>query len=272
MAGRGGTGALLRACHPEPTVGVTAVLGLLALTAGAGWRTLLVVAAVGANQLSIGWDNDALDSDRDRRAARPDKPVAAGAVSPRTVRRASVVALAACAALSLLLGWRAGLANLTCVAAGWAYNHRLKPTVASLLPYLVGFAALPAVVPFTVGVGVPVWLSVAGSLLGGAAHFANVVPDIEADRAVGIRGLPQRLGRNASTALFALLLLAASAVLALGPGGGPGGWAVLAVAAGVLLVSAARAGVAGSRVLFRAALVVTVLDVVVLVVRGGTLG
>ena len=263
--------ALFRSCHPEPTVGVTAVLGLLALTAGAGWRTLLVLAAVGTGQLSIGWDNDALDAARDVRAGRSDKPVAAGAVSAATVRRSSLAALAATVVLSLALGWAAGLANLVCVAAGWTYDRLLKPTPASVVPYLVGFAALPATVPLAVGAAVPWWLVVGGSLLGAAAHFANVVPDVEADLAAGVRGLPQRLGRRVSTAVFAVLLAVASAVLALGPGGGPAGLVVVAVAVVVLALSATAARRAGSRALFRGAVVVALLDVVVLVLRGGAL-
>ena len=46
-------------------------------------RIALVVAAVLAGQLSIGWLNDVLDAERDRTAGRADKPVAAGAVSRR---------------------------------------------------------------------------------------------------------------------------------------------------------------------------------------------
>jgi len=262
--------ALLRACHPEPTAGVTSVFGLLALTAGAGWRTVPVVLAVGANQLSIGWDNDALDAERDRRAGRTDKPAAAGAVSPRLVRRAAVLAATACVPLSASLGWRAALANLTCVGAGWAYNHGLKATRASPVPYLVGFGALAAVVPLAVGVRVPAWLVAAGSLLGAAAHFANVVPDIEVDLSDGIRGLPQRLGAGRSRAAFAGLLVSASAVLAFGPGGGAVGLTVVVVAAGVVLAGVLAARRPGSRALFRSAIVVAVLDVVLLVVSGGS--
>lgn len=264
--------ALLRACHPEPTAGVTAVVGLLALTAGAGWRTVPVVLAVGTNQLSIGWDNDSLDAERDRRAGRTDKPAAAGAVGTRLVRRAAGLAAAACAPLSLSLGWKPALANLTCVGAGWAYNHGLKATWGSPAPYLVGFGALASVVPLAVGARVPGWLVAAGALLGTAAHFANVVPDIEVDLADGIRGLPQRLGAGRSRAAFAGLLVSASAVLAFGPGGGVLGAAVVVVAAGVVLAGVLAARRPGSRALFRSAIVVAVLDVVLLVLSGGSVG
>ncbi|HET6259008.1 MAG TPA: hypothetical protein VFE39_10195, partial [Pseudonocardia sp.] len=51
--------ALLRSCHPEPTVAVTLMVTALAVTTGrdvAG--VLLVAAAVLTGQLSIGWLND----------------------------------------------------------------------------------------------------------------------------------------------------------------------------------------------------------------------
>ena len=56
---------------------------------------LAVGAAVLAGQLSVGWHNDWLDAERDSAAARPDKPVATGAVSRRTVARCALIALAA---------------------------------------------------------------------------------------------------------------------------------------------------------------------------------
>jgi hypothetical protein len=37
------------------------------------------------------------------------------------------------------------------------------------------------------------WAFAAGALLGVAAHFANVLPDLDDDRATGVRGLPQSL-------------------------------------------------------------------------------
>lgn len=274
--------ALWRSTHPEPTAGVTAVLGLLAVTAGARWRTVPLAAAVLTNQLSIGWDNDALDAVRDTRNARTDKPIAAGELSATTVRRSALVAAASCALLSATLGRRAAVANLTCVASGWAYNHHAKATIFSVLPYLVGFAALPATVPLTLGVRVPRWLPASGALLGAAAHFANVVPDIEEDLLDGVRGLPQRLGAPASRTAFAGLLVAATAVLAVGSqrssrrgaGAGPA-----AANAGVVLAAGGLAGIGlartlrqpGSRALFRTAIGVVLADVVLLVARGGSI-
>lgn len=269
-------GALLRSSHPEPTAAVTTVVTVLAAAAGAGWRVVPVFAAVASNQLSIGWDNDALDAERDRRAGRTDKPVAAGAVRARTVRLAAVAAAGACAVVSGALGRRAAVANLTCVGAGWAYNHALKATAVSPLPYLVGFGALAAFVPLSLpgAPAPPRWLVLAGALLGCSAHFANVVPDIADDLAAGVRGLPQALGARTSRVAFAVLLLAAGAVLAAGPGDdGHRGLAAAVVAGSVALVGPGLVvgGRAGSRRLFRLALAVAVLDVMLLVVRGAAL-
>jgi hypothetical protein len=51
------------------------------------------------------------------------------------------------------------------------------------------------------------------------AHAANVLPDIEDDLAVNIRGLPQRAGLRGARRLAASALAVGSAVLVLGPAG-----------------------------------------------------
>jgi len=115
--------ALALACHPLPTVAVTAISAGLAALAGLGLeRGLLLVTAILAGQLSIGWSNDSIDAARDLATQRSDKPVASGAVSPRTVGVAAVLALAVCVIASLALGWAAGLTSIVVAASGWAYN------------------------------------------------------------------------------------------------------------------------------------------------------
>jgi 4-hydroxybenzoate polyprenyltransferase len=104
------------------------------------------------------------------------------------------------------------------------------------------------------------------------AHLANALPDLEEDRANGVVGLPHRLGARRAAALAAVLLLAATVVLALGPGS-PGVLALLAVAVagGVTAVGLVLARRPGSRAAFRAALVVAVVDVALLLARGDAL-
>lgn len=266
--------ALAAASHPEPTVAVTAVATALAVGAGRGASSVWVAGAFLTGQLSVGWSNDWVDAARDVRSGRRDKPVVSGAVPVGVVRAAALTALALCVPLSLAMGPAAGLLHLVAVAAAWSYNLRLKATALSWAPYALAFGLVPSIV--TLGTDgrpwAPAWATAAGALLGVGAHLANALPDLEDDLAEGVRGLPHRLGARASAALAAVLLLAATALLALGPGdAGPGSLAVLAVAAVVTSAGLARSRRAGSRAAFRAAIVVAVLGVGLLLARGSAL-
>ncbi|MGF1662116.1 MAG: UbiA family prenyltransferase, partial [Kineosporiaceae bacterium] len=212
---------LLRACHPGPTAAVTAFAAawaVLAVGLPAG-RAALVTGAVLLGQLSIGWSNDAVDAARDRAAARADKPVVRGDVGARVLWAAAGAAAAACAVASLALGVLPGAVHLAAVAAGWAYNLRLKSTLASPVPYAVAFGLLPAVA--TTAARPAGWpaagVVVAAAALGCAAHFANTVADADTDAATGVRGLPQRIGPRRSMAVTAGLVLAAAGALLAGP-------------------------------------------------------
>ncbi|MFL6128184.1 MAG: UbiA family prenyltransferase [Mycobacteriales bacterium] len=263
---------LVRACHPEPTAAVTAVSAALAAAVGRGVAgTLAVTLAVLAGQLSIGWMNDYLDRDRDVLSARTDKPVAVGTLDPAVVRTAMATAAVAVLPLSLLSGPLAGSLHLVAVASAWAYNLRLKATPLSVLPYAVSFGLLPAFVSAGLR-GRPVvgWLVAAGALLGAGAHFANVLPDIDDDLRTGVRGLPQLLGPAGSRVAAAVLLLAASVVLAAGPAGPPGvlGAGAVVVAAFCGVGAALLGRRPGSRAAFLGVLVVATVDVALLVGSG----
>jgi 4-hydroxybenzoate polyprenyltransferase len=261
-----------RACHPEPTVAVTALFTAFAAAAGRGLGTWWVAMAVLAGQLSVGWSNDYLDRDRDARTDRPDKPIPTGVVSARVVGTAALVAVTACVPLSFGSGWRAAVAHLAGVAAAWAYNLRLKSTVLSPVPYAIGFGGLPAFV--VLGLAghptPPAWLVTAGAVLGIGAHFANVLPDLEDDRRTGVRGLPHLLGGPVSALLAAAFLLAASLLLAFGPGRpAPAVLAVVAAGAVALLVAAvATARRPESRAAFRVTILVALVDAALLIARG----
>jgi heme o synthase len=268
--------ALVRACHPEPTAAVTLVAAALAVATGrAAAGVAAVAAAVLAGQLSVGWLNDFLDAERDRAVGRSDKPVAAGLVPRRVVGGAAALAALACVPLSLLSGLTAGLVHLVGVAAALAYDAGVKATTLSVLPYAVAFAALPAFV--VLGLpghpAPPWWLPVGGALLGCAAHFANVLPDLADDLAAGVRGLPHRLGPVGGRAAASSLLLAASLVLALGPRGGPTPFAVAAppVAVVALVAGEVLGRRPGSRAAFRAIMVVAGVDVLLLLAAGPAL-
>jgi len=268
--------ALARATHLEPALAVTAVAVLLAVAAGVGpARTVLLGAAVLAGQASIGWCNDWLDADRDRAVGRRDKPVVQGAVTPATLRTAALVAVVVAVVLSLLLGVVPGLLLLGLVASGLAYDAGLKRTALSPLPYLTGFGALPAgVVAAAPGTPVaPWWLVAAGAALGGAAHVANVAPDVDDDLATGVRGLPHRIGPVPSAVTGAVLLGAASLLLVLGPPGPPSvlGWAACVLAAPAVVLAALAGSPRARRLAFPAVMLLTVLDVVLLLAGGAAL-
>ena len=268
--------ALVRAAHAPPAFAVTVFAGAYAAgAAGAGpGRAALVAGAVLAGQLSVGWSNDWIDADRDLAVGRADKPVVTGEVTPVSLRRSALLAVVACAALSLALGPAAAALHLLLVAAAWAYNARLKATVWSWLPYAVAFGGLPSVATLGVPGGAalaPWWVAVGGALLGVGAHLANVLPDLEDDAATGVRGLPHRLGRRRTASGAALVLLAAVVVVVLGPPGPVG----LVAAAGLglaaaLAVSGAAVALArpASRWPFSAAMAVAAVAVVLLVAAG----
>ncbi|GAB3411074.1 UbiA prenyltransferase family protein [Flindersiella endophytica] len=263
---------LLKGCHPAPAFAVTALLTVLAIAWGRGAAgSALVFATVLTGQLSIGWSNDLIDAGRDRAAGRQEKPVVAGTVSTRTLGIAAGVVLLLCVPFSFLNGLLAGIAHLVTVAAGWAYNLGLKSTVLSWLPYVVAFGLLPAVV--TLGLPAPAWplwwVMAAGALLGVGAHVANVVPDIEADLELGIRGWPQRLGTHARW--VAPVPLAVAAVLLVVAPDGPVpliAWLGFAGIAALLVVVAFVPGrYARGRAPFLLTLAIAALDVGLLVVR-----
>jgi 4-hydroxybenzoate polyprenyltransferase len=277
-AGTGLTPArLLRASHPEPAVAVTTVAALLSVGAGLGPLPAAgVTATIAASQLAVGWANDAIDAPRDARVGRADKPVALGTVSRRAAGTAAVVAALAC--LTLAVATAAGAGTPWAFTVAWlglgsalAYDWPLKSTVLSPLPYAVSFACLPAFVVLVAGRPVPPWLVFAGALLGMGAHFANVVPDMGEDESTGVRGLPHRFGPVGALAASAVLLLAVTALLILGPPGPPRafGAAAGALAVAVLLLGAFVGRRSAARHwAFRGVMAVALVDVVLLVAGG----
>ncbi|WSS23607.1 UbiA family prenyltransferase [Streptomyces sp. NBC_01190] len=268
----GRAAALAGSCHPGPVVAVTALMSALAVTAGQGaGRCVLVAAAVLTGQLSVGWCNDAFDARRDIAADRRGKPVVDGRIGARAVWVAAFAALALCVPLSLACGWWAGAVHLAGVAAAWAYDLRLKATAWSCAPYAIGFAALPAFV----ALGLPGhprpawWIVTAGALLGVGSHLGDALPDIRADLALGVRGWPHRLGSDRARLLLPVPLVAATAVLALGPPGPPGAWGTAGFGAAVLIAAAGTVlGRRWERTAFAAAVCVAVVDVALLLARG----
>ncbi|MFI6758490.1 UbiA family prenyltransferase [Micromonospora sp. NPDC050417] len=269
---------LVRASHPEPAFAVTGVAALLAWGVGHSPTGIATVAGtVLASQLAVGWFNDRLDADRDAAVGRTDKPLASGALSRRLVLLCGVVAALATPALAVPLGSAATVAISVALLSALLYNWPLKFTPVSVLPYAVSFGALPAFVVLALpgAPAPPGWLIAAGALLGAGAHFANVLPDLDDDARTGVRGLPHRLGPAGSRVAAAGLLLAATAMLVFGPSGPPSWAGLAAIAAAVVVLptgwyASRAANHRGDRAVgvFRAVMVVAVIDVVLLVVSG----
>lgn len=266
-------GALVRASHPEPAVAVTAVTALLSIAAGRpAWGVVAAAGAIFSSQLATGWVNDALDAPRDTAVGRTDKPIAAGRISRRLVAVLGAVAAVLTIPLGFLSGVPAGAVLTLALISALSYDWPLKSTVFSVVPYAVSFACLPSFVVLGAGKTPPVWLVLAGGLLGAGAHFVNVLPDLADDARTGVRGLPHVLGRAGSLAAAGVLLLAATVALAFGPAGPVRwpGWTALGIALAVMLfgVYAASRDTA-SKTPFRAVMVVALLDVVLLLVGSG---
>ncbi|MBW4032068.1 MAG: UbiA family prenyltransferase [Acidobacteria bacterium] len=267
--------SLVRSAHPGPGFAVTVVATLLGVTVGLEpWRVAVLGVTMLLDQTSVGLSNDWIDATRDRAVGRTDKPVARGDVSVALVRGTAWAAAAAALLLTLPLGLAATAAHAIALGSAWAYNAALKNSAVSVLPYALSFGLLPAIASLARPTpAFPAWwAAAAGALLGVAAHFANVLPDLDDDRVTGIRGLPHRLGLRASIAVTWLALVGAAWAIAVGLGGTPIallGFGISLAIGGTGLVIALLRGV--GRWLFRLVIIAALLDVTMLVLAGSRL-
>ncbi len=264
--------AWLGSTHPGPAFAVTIVTVVLSIGVGLGpCRTAVLGFAMLLGQFSVGLSNDWIDAARDRAAGRLDKPVATGAISVAVVRASAWIAAVLALALTVFLGWPAFVAHAVFILSAWHYNAWLKKTPFSVLPYIISFGLLPALVTLCLPAWAAWWALGAGALLGVAAHFANVLPDLEADRATGVRGLPHRVGPRVSGLVIAGSLAAASVLLFVGA---PDVLHLFGLAVGVALAIACVVlvlrGVA-TRLLFRLIIAAAIVDVVLLALSGAAL-
>lgn len=240
---------------------------LIAASMGVSIRTSITLfVAVFSGQLVVGWTNDLVDRERDRRVGRRDKPLATGAISVTLVRTATGATGAVCVLASLLCGLGAGLMHLLAVGAALAYNFGLKSTVFSWLPYSLAFGSLPAVVSLSRDPAAlpPWWMVAVGALLGFAAHLLNAVPDLADDAATGVRGLPHRLAPTTVPPLAALTLVAATAAAVFGSRTPPtvAQWILLAVVLALAIAATRTTG----KTPFHAAIAIAGVNVVMLLI------
>jgi 4-hydroxybenzoate polyprenyltransferase len=193
---------LLRVTHPVPSLAYVVAVGIFAaLAALAAHRSLdvatlaRVLLAMAGAQAAIGATNDLCDQSLDA-LSRPEKPLVRGLIEPK---HALLVALTGSAAVVLLLpalGLPALLLGLLVEGLGLAYDFGLKRTPWSGLLYAVYFPLIPLLAWTVFGrwqTFLP-WLVPLGAALGLAMNVSNSLPDLEADLAHGVRGLPHLLG------------------------------------------------------------------------------
>jgi 4-hydroxybenzoate polyprenyltransferase len=199
---------LLKASHFGPTLIVTSISWFFA--AYYWWEGPAYVIAFGvfAGQLVVGWSNDLYDYADDLKHSRVNKPLVAGTITPNYLMKwlRFMVPFSFIANLLGPLGVKGGLVYMFGISMGVAYNFYFKYNVFSWLPYALAFAALPSCIAISKDITPPVWMWLGGAIFGSAAHFINVIKDIDQDRASGIGGAPQRIGKRNSIVVAALLI------------------------------------------------------------------
>ena len=206
---------LLKASHFGPTLIVTAISWFFA--AHYWWEGPAYVIAFGVftGQLVVGWSNDLYDYKDDLMHNRQNKPLVSGVISQSYLKRwlTFMVPFSFVANLLGPLGFKGGLVYMFGISMGVAYNFYFKFNVFSWFPYALAFAALPSCIAISKDVTPPVWMWLGGALLGSAAHFINVIKDMDQDRASGIGGAPQRIGKRSSIVVAGLLIALGLATL-----------------------------------------------------------
>ena len=210
-----GLKGLILASHFGPTMAVTLVSFLLA--SNLWWEGPAYVIAFGVflGQLLVGFTNDLNDFEDDLKHKRMNKPLVSGLITTKQLKRAIFVVAPFALLFNLLgpLGLKGGSLYLLGVGLGVSYNFYFKSTLLSPLPYALAFAALVSSIVIATDQNVPIWLVLAGALFGVAAHFANVLKDLDQDLSSGIKGLPQRVGKKYSRLIVSILLITTTLLL-----------------------------------------------------------
>lgn len=206
---------LRQACHFGPTLIVSAIaygFGSYYWWEGPAY---VIAFTVASGQLVVGWSNDLYDYKDDLAHNRTNKPLVSGLITQQYLLKwlRFMVPFSFIANLLGPLGFKGGFVYMLGIACGVAYNFYFKFSVLSPLPYAIAFAVLPSSVAISKGIAPPLWMWLGGALLGMAAHFINVIKDMEQDQKSGIQGLPQRLGAKFSIITAVALIVIAILIL-----------------------------------------------------------
>ena len=201
---------LRQASHFGPTLIVTAIAFGFGVHYWWEGPAYVIAFTVATGQLVVGWSNDLYDYKDDLAHNRANKPLVSGLITAQYLTKwlRFMVPFSFIANLLGPLGIKGGLVYMLGIGFGVAYNFYFKFTLLSPLPYAIAFAALPSSIAISKDVTPPVWMWLGGALFGMAAHFINVIKDMDQDQVSGINGLPQRLGTKKSIAAAAALIAA----------------------------------------------------------------
>ncbi len=206
---------LLRASHFGPNLLVTFISLFFAQIYW--WEGPAIVIAMGVfcGQLVVGWSNDIIDFKDDLLHNRQKKPLVSGQISLRLLQNCLRMMLPLAIVINLFgpLGFVGGGLSVLAIGLAVAYNFYFKFTIFSWLPFAIAFGALPSCMALSKEQAPELWMWLGGALLGTAAHFLNVIKDMDEDRVSGIKGLPQRLGTKPSVVTAVALIALAVTVI-----------------------------------------------------------
>ena len=209
--------------HAVPIIVVMTATAAFALIAAGGWpglgsMTRLLGAMLGG-QLAVGAINELVDVELDR-AGKPHKPIPSGLVTERGARIMAFGGLVIMTALSITFGLASFLLSALGTGTGIAYSLWFKRTIWSWVPYLIALPLLPIWVWTSLSEIDPGMFAVypIGAMAVIAVQLAQSLPDVEGDRAAGVRTLAVALGEDrARIGCWGAMLIATALAAAFAP-------------------------------------------------------
>lgn len=200
----------IRVVHPFPSILNALLVFGLVLAADGSWQAAAALAlAMLGLQFSIGATNDLFDEDLDR-GTKPGKPIPAGLIGRPAAAAIALLTGGGGLAVAASFGRVTLLMAAVMLGAGLAYDAFLKRGPWGWTAFAVAFPILPLYAWYGATAALPPrWelLIPVAALAGPALQLANGLVDLERDRTAGVTALAGRLGRRASLAVIACLLL-----------------------------------------------------------------
>ncbi len=211
---------LARTAHPRQGLLTALGVAVAAALAGRSAREVgLVLATVLVGQAVLGWHNDLVDRDRDRRHQRTVKPIAEGRLEAGTVWFALGCGVLLVIPLAVSSGVTAGSAYLLSVVLGLLGNVVLRKGLLSWLTWSASYALLPAFLSYggwggtATGAPPTVLMTVLAALLGLGAHVLCALPGLVPDHEDGWRTLPLRIALRTGAPRLLVIALAWTALV-----------------------------------------------------------